>query len=392
MPANPEQLHDAVNRIGASLAASQRSAAAAQSDALRLLREAAAAPERLSAQVNEAASADPTLRCALPIGEDIGSGQRALPAAEVPVVLAVDGSQILADRHEEILFALINIGAVTLRPGSAAAPEVSSDTRVLFGEELFTAGGDIMSEGDLALTRDVGERRCILEMTSRFTRALALCDGPLELWGAKDVSDPKAYEQALTLYLDDLRELQRRDCCLAGYVDKPAADLVVRMLELQLIPQSSSGKARRGHPLRQVSDRWLFGRLLRPGERSAIFALQSSSRSRYGEELAVHFFYLNVGRDLQPVIARVEVPRWVAAAPGQINTLHSLLLDQCAFLAARPYPYILHRAHETARISMQESQQIKLRLLLELRAQGVEPEPVSGKSSAKSVSGIKGRF
>lgn len=392
MPANPQQLHEAVNRIGASLAAARRSAAAAQSDALRLLREAAAAPERLSAQVKQAASTDSTLRCAVPLLEDIGLGQRAPQAAEVPPVIAVDGSQIVADRHEEILFALINIGAVTFRPGSASAPEVTSDTRVLYGEDLFSPGGELMSEGDLALARDAGERRCILEMTSRLPRALALSDGPLELWGAKDVSDPKAYEHALTRYLDDLRELQRRACILAGYVDKPAADLVVRMLELQLIPPAPTGQARRGHPLRHVSDRWLFGNLLRPGERSAIFALQSSSRARYGEDLAVHFFYLNVGRGSQPAIARVEVPRWVAADPGQIHALHWLLLDQCALLTALPYPYILHRAHETARISLQEREQIKLKLLLELRAQRMEPEPVSGKSSAKSLSGLRGRF
>jgi hypothetical protein len=75
-----------------------------------------------------------------------------------------------------------------------------------------------------------------------------------------------------------------------------------------------------------------------------------------------------------------------------VDALHRALLEQCALLAARPYPYILHRAHETARISMQESEQIKLRLILEMRSHGLEPEPASGKSSAKAVSSTTGRY
>jgi len=131
---------------------------------------------------------------------------------------------------------------------------------------------------------------------------------------------------------------------------------------------------------------------LKPHERSAIFALQSSSALRYPEDLAIHFFYLNVGSESQPALARIEIPRWVARDQHRIGVLHQTLLDQCALLGARPYPYILHRAHETARISLQEREQIKLRLLLEMRNHGYEPEAVSGKDSAKSVSNSGGRY
>jgi hypothetical protein len=119
--------------------------------------------------------------------------------------------------------------------------------------------------------------------------------------------------------------------------------------------------------------------------------LQSSSRSRYAGRLSICFFYLNVGTEGHPSIARVEIPQWVADSPGMLSSVHGVLVEQCALLAVRPYPYILHRAHETAKVSVEEKEQIKLRVLLELRRNGVEPEGPSGKSSAKIVSETKRR-
>ena len=74
-------------------------------------------------------------------------------------------------------------------------------------------------------------------------------------------------------------------------------------------------KLREFHPLRGVSDRWLFGErenpLLPPGHRSAVFKIQSSSDKRYTGVLTLHFFYLNVGTEGHPWPVRVEVPKWV---------------------------------------------------------------------------------
>ena len=392
MPANPQQLHASIHEIGSRLSALGEATRASQADALRLLREAAAAPDRLISAINVAAQADPNLRCAVPHQEDFSAGYPCPPGAGAPALLAVDGSQIFADRHEQVMFALINIGSVIIEPGSGRAPEIRVDSRLLHGDDLFAADGRLLSDGDMALLRDAAERRQLLANAPAVPGLVALGDGPLELWGAKDASDPGAFERALRAYLEDLRLLQRRGSTVAGYVDKPAADLVVRMLEVSQRQTTTAGGPKSIRPLRRVSDRWLFGRLLAPGQRSAIFALQSSSRLRYSDDLAIHFFYLNVGNDIYPALARVEIPRWVAQEHRRIDALHRVLLDQCALMSARPYPYILHRAHETARVSMQEHEQIKLRLLLEMREHGLEPETVSGKSSAKSVPGSKARL
>jgi hypothetical protein len=382
MPANPQQLHEAFNRIGGYLRSSNKALRDAQSLALGLLREAAADPHAVRARIDEAVAVDVALRCAVPADKDFAAAFDCAPGVGASTLLAVDGSQAIADRHEEVAFALINIGSVRIEQGSGKVPEVSVDTRLLFGDELLSADGRMPSEGDLALLRDAAERRALLTHASTASAAVVLVDGPLELWGAKDLSDPAAFELARRRYLDDLRELHRRGCTIAGYVDKPGADLVVRMLELGQLPTAGDRRAR---PLRGVSDRWLYAQILAPGQRSAVFALQSSSRRTYTEERSIHFFYLNVGRAAQAALARIEIPLWVARESRRVDELHRALLDQCAFLGVRPYPYILHRAHETARITMQDKEQIKLRLLLEMRDLGVEPEAISPKSSAKSV-------
>ncbi len=384
MPANPQQLLERIREFGMGLAASQAADRAARESAWLLLQRAAERPEEVGAWVDAAAASDEGLRCARPFEAGFASGFLCEKAAPPPALLAVDGSQILPDRHEEILFGLINIGAVLIVPGSGAAPMVTSETTLLFGSELRTSSDRFLSEGDFSLQRDAAERRSLLQH-SLSPGSIALTDGPLELWGPKDPSDPRAFDRALQEYIRQLGGARRRELTLAGYVDKPGADLVIRMLEVAARAANST-PASSGGGLRGASDRHLFGRVLGPGCRSAVFELVSASRLRYAGDLALHFFYLNAGDESHPFIARVEIPKWVAVDPDRVRVLHRTLLDQCQLLAARPYPYILHRAHETARISMQERQQIKLQLLLEMRARGLEPESASPKSSAKGVS------
>lgn len=385
MPANPQQLLHGIREFGRSLASSQATDRAARAEALRLLEHASRSSAELAARIDAAAAADPGLRCASPSEEELTSSFPSESVVPPPALVAVDGSQIAPDRHEELLFALINTGSVAFVPGSGTAPTTTLDTELLFGEQLLAGSDRLMSEGDLALRRDSAERRSLLHHALA-PGSIALTDGPLELWGPKDPSDPRAFERALAEYLETLREIQARGLTLAGYIDKPGADLVIRMLEVDLAAVEGGMTGRSHHPLRGASDRQLFGNLLGPGCRSSVFELVSKSRPRYSGDLALRFFYLNVGDGPHPSVARVEIPEWVARDRLRVQILHATLLEQCRLLGFRPYPYILHRAHETARISMEEKQQIKLRLLLEMRSRGLEPENISAKSSAKAVS------
>jgi hypothetical protein len=175
----------------------------------------------------------------------------------------------------------------------------------------------------------------------------------------------------------------------AGYVEKPTADLVVRLLEIGVADDEQLKKLREFQPLHGVSDRWLYGErqnpLLPPGHRSAVFGLQSGSEKKYKGALSLHFFYLNVGSEGHPWPVRVEIPRWVAEDSKKLDLLHCILIEQCKMMGSRPYPYLLHRAHETAVVRYEEKEQVGQLLALELRRIRAEVGDASYKSSAKSL-------
>jgi hypothetical protein len=141
-----------------------------------------------------------------------------------------------------------------------------------------------------------------------------------------------------------------------------------------------------------VTDIELYGDVLQPGDRSAIFAVQSRSAKSYQDELRLHFFYLNVGRPGHPYLARVEIPAWVAESPSMLNNLHSVLVSQCNMIGAQGYPYILHRAHETAVVSLEDKEQVTQMIVHELVKHGVKVGGVSAKQYNKDISGKRTRY
>jgi hypothetical protein len=216
---------------------------------------------------------------------------------------------------------------------------------------------------------------------------ITLTDGPLQLWESHESDAVFGYEKALAEYLEVLSQLQQRDVTTAGYVDKPSSNLLVRLLEVAATPENELKDIHDKQHLPGVTDRWLFEQILRPQTRSAVFALQARSRAVYKDSLALHFFYLNVGSKGHPVVVRVEIPRWVAEDAAKLDRLCSILLQQCEVMGAKPYPYILHRAHEVAVVKLEEKQQIGQMLELELRRAGGEVDEKSGKQSAKDLPG-----
>ncbi len=212
---------------------------------------------------------------------------------------------------------------------------------------------------------------------------ITFTDGPMELWGAKDADDAIDFQKSLAEYLDVLAQLHELQVITAGYVDRPSANLVVRLLEVAITPQNELAHIKDKRPLDGVTDLDLYHSLLNPGERSAVFAIQSKSAENYQGPLALHFFYLNVGRPGASQLARVELPAWVAADPSRLDQLHATLISQCRLMGSRPYPYLLHRAHETAVVTLDDKTQVTQMILAELRSQGIDVGDVSNKQYAK---------
>ena len=188
-----------------------------------------------------------------------------------------------------------------MRLNSGESSILHTDSKLMYDEELFRDGVPL-SEGMVALERDLQERSLLAELAKGHEPpVVTFTDGPIELWGARDGQEAKAYAESLEKYKGVLSRLQTRGVVTAGYVDKPASDLVVRLLELARATPKDMEDLRNFRPLLGVTDRFLFGDkndlLLKPGHRSAVFSIQSSSAKNYPGVLSLHFFYLNAGRD-----------------------------------------------------------------------------------------------
>ena len=376
----------------------QRSAAEApaqqeQLDILRrhageLLSAYSAKGAELRAKVEQAAGEDSFLRSAKPTAEALDASFPLPQAPAQATLIAADGSQISPSRHEAINYFLINVGAIQLVPGSGEAPTQFTRSELHVAE--YNSGGNLTDE-QVAQTRDKSERVLLAELAAEAggQGVFTLTDGPLELWGGRgrNPEEQDSFAKHLEEYLAALRSLHKSGAATAGYVDKPRADLVVRALEVAATPLDQLANIRHSRPLRGVTDYDLFARRLPPGGRSALFALQSQLSPKYDGPLALHFFYLNVGDEKTPWLARVELPAWVAEDAGTLDNLHALLISQCRVMGLLSYPYALHRAHEIAVVTREEKDQVTQMLLAEWRNQGLVAGVMSHKQAIKDLPG-----
>jgi hypothetical protein len=348
------------------------------------------ANETLRQKVAEARAHDPHLRCALPAQEALNAVFPLPPLPAQASLLAADGSQIAPDLHAEVEYSLVNVGAVAMSLGTGQPATVTIETRLVYEEEQL----DNLTEATLALRRDLEERRCLARLAINVPPpAITFTDGQMELWGGQ-VSQGEArseFQRSMEEYRQVLQELCRLQAVTAGYVDRPNARTLVRLLEIAVLPEDQMPEVRDWKPLAGIRDRYLFPPRLAPGERSAVFAIQSQFSASYSEEMALHFFYLNVGREGRPAIARVEAPAWVVADADKLNALHAVLIQQCRILGSRPYPYLLHRAHETALVTLDEHHQVTQMIVLELERRGIRVEGLSYKQGLKNLPGKRRR-
>ena len=390
MPIDYQQIYTRVKEIGQGAKERRKKKEKAQAFARSLLNTYASEFDLLRSKVDSAKAADTSIRCALPLDESLASSYPPPQAVKEATLIAADGSQINPDRHAAIQFGLVNVGAIIMKSNSGKTPEIVTDSELFYGDDLLP-NGIPMSDGLVALKRDLAERTKLDKLSKDIKGAvITMTDGPIELWGAKG-EDGQSYADFVQKYIGVLSSLQTRGVVTAGYVDKPSADLVVRLLEIATALPDDLQKLRGFHPLRGVSDRWLFGEkekpLLPPNHRSAVFGIQSSSEKNYRGGLSLHFFYLNVGTHGHPWPVRVEVPKWVADDKDKLDLLHGVLVEQCKMMGNRPYPYLLHRAHETAVVKHEEKEQIEQMLSQELRRQGEEMDEKSPKQTEKDLPG-----
>lgn len=385
MPIDYQQIYTKIQEVGKGLRERRQTLEKRRADVWGLMNAFNLELDQLRSLVDSARQTDSNVRCAYPLDEALLSAHPRPNTATQATLIAADGSQILPDRHAAIQYYVINVGAIAMQIGSGSSSQIFTETDLHILDEFEDT---LFSESQIALQRDVAERKKLLEIAQNYTAPIiAVTEGQLELWGSADINNSRDFEKSLTDYLNALKEMQGQNIITSGYVDKPGANWVVRLLEIANLPKDELRNLKKHHPFLGVTDRWLFGNILGKYERSAIFALQAKSAEKYTDSIAIHFFYLNVGDREKPVIVRVDVPLWVVQKEEALDMLHCALIEQTQIMSHKPFPYILHRAHETAVVSMHEKEQVDQLLALTIRNNGGEMGEISGKQSAKNLPG-----
>lgn len=332
----------------------------------------------------EKARKNPAFRCAVPTEEPL---VQAFPLPQIDqrgTIIAVDGSQVIPSRHKRVIFGAINIGVIQMTPGSGEAPVIHLFSHLLSRDELYPQG-ILISQGKLNLDRDIEEREKIVQVAQGAADRplVTLTDGPLELFRDPEVAE--FFTDALGNYLDILTDLQKTGAATAGYVDKPRSDLVIRLLELAAAKETESSPE---HPFSGLTDAGLYRDILKnPGDRSPLFSICSPTTRAFTGDLQLYFFYINVGAANHPTIARVEIPHWVVRDSTLLNRVHVSLFEQSQILNSRPFPYLLHRAHEIAVISFEDTDRLEEMILAEMLNQGAQFDDISNKQAWKDGQG-----
>jgi len=287
------------------------------------------------------------------------------PRPAAYALVATDGSQIDVDRHGSVFCYLINIGRVYLRYGHAPTARLSSQPALYYEEEdLYLTDGArrVAIEGNyLSARRDAEEGIVLAELADTFLTddlpAIAMQDGTLVRWTLSG-AEKFVQEHFLRLYLRYLDHMRERGIPVVSYISRPRAPELVGIIRLMYCPDVDLAKGRgarcsecsdvqAGRPpscsiCQGLVDADILAERLAEGQRGPLFVSMSRINvEAYGPHL-VHFFYMRVGREL----ARVELPRWVAQDPAQVDLAHTLVYDQCVKGAG--YPVALARAHEQA--------------------------------------------
>ncbi|CAG0976865.1 hypothetical protein ANAEL_01503 [Anaerolineales bacterium] len=385
MPINYQEIYTQIKEIGQGAKEGKRRKEEAQDLAKSLLETHSSQLDFLRSKVDSTKEADANIRCAVPLDEELASHHPVSGSIIRATIIAADGSQIVPNRHEALQYYVINVGAIAMQIGSGNTPEVETETELRVLDEFDDT---YFSDSQVALQRDVAERKKLLAMAEKYSgTVIALTEGQLELWGSVDNENAREFEKSLQDYLRALEEMRQKQIIAGGYVDKPGANWVVKLLEIAGTPQDELKNVRKNRLLAGATDLWLFSQILGEYERSAVFALQARSAEKYQGALAIHFFYINVGDAKHPKIARVDAPLWVVENPNMLNVLHLVLVEQSKIMGKSPFPYLLHRAHEIAVVTHREKEEIDRMLAREILSNGGELGEKSGKQSAKDLQG-----
>ncbi|MBW4656246.1 MAG: DNA double-strand break repair nuclease NurA [Kaiparowitsia implicata GSE-PSE-MK54-09C] len=306
-------------------------------------------------------------------------------------VLATDGSQIAPSHHEIAYCYLINVGRVALHYGQNrhplldSLPEVFYQAEDLYGARQWGIGteewmGYRRTASEATVLADLaqgiaaqqtqmqaalhasqslpstGSRRAsptspvgIPPATAAPTPTLAMVDGSLTHWFLEPLPT-EARDRILLPMLEAWEQLRQLRVPLVGYLSAARSGEALNFLRLHTCPkpepdcathcpgQTDTAPCQVVAPLRDTA---LWGLVLQPGQRSALWRSSAKILECYGEH-RVYFCYVHTGAE----IARLDMPAWVAEDAALLDMALSLTLAQVQ--KGYGYPVALAEAHNQA--------------------------------------------
>jgi hypothetical protein len=309
--------------------AAQRARQVDLDDWLERLKAAANSPglaERVSiAQGHRWAGAIPTWE---PV--DLAKTADAQPVEAV----GIDGSQIYPLDRSPVLWAYLQVVAYRIQH-----PPLFESQFVDIGTEIAQGGSqalELLENRDELVTltnawRTLLEMRMACGAAQVYPGEVVLLDNGLLPW--LSVGGQSTHRR-LNEYLELLLAL--RPGLVAGVISGPQSRLLARLVNLAEAETVEQG-IQDGH---DIADSILMRRLLRPGERSALF-LHGSPRNKVFQDhnAGVYFFFLRVN---EQEITRVEIPAWLAEDPRLVDSIHASVLADARLTG---YSYVLSQAH-----------------------------------------------
>ena len=275
---------------------------------------------------------------------------------EKHAIVAVDGSQIMPDKHEVTLCYLLNAAYIILYYGTSERPISRTVPKLCYRDEDLMVkpyGNRQVRVNDriLSIRRTLTEgaalQTAIQAAKASGIPVVALWDGSLIQWTFE--SEPPDYrEKIVGEYLQALDMARELGIPVAGYISDPGSRDFINSMRIMLCDQEiidcdmcPHAEAKPCDAVAHLKDSIVCKTKLNDGTRSALFTSKSSILERYREH-EIKAFYMNAGRE----IVRIEVPEWVASDQALVDLTHAACYDQAN--KGRGYPIALAEAHEHA--------------------------------------------
>ncbi len=319
------------------------------------------------------------------------------PPPDEATIIAIDGSQIMPDRHAAYLYYLINVGGIVYHHGHADAPDVFSIPEIVYPQDDADSDNFNSTSGMVSIERDIAEIKTLARKTVACRHnahpLISILDQRLLYWPIDSAN--VAANKVVKEWGEHMTAMRHAGTSLCGYIDRPGTSSVLMLLRSLegLDDPSFDWKLLGKRKITQgLTDADLFRELLKPGERSKVFVNISPANDTFREQDAANevcFFYFNpssTGRQ----IARIDIPRWVAEEDGAVTAVHTLLYNQCQLLG--DYPYVLARADEMAVVGKRDASELNFMIDVIMERHGLNADITAKQSSKDIARGGKTRF